>query len=185
MIQQKEACRKHPCVLPKKVAFLVWVPNFALIGWWGLPVYFLHASCKLPACFLHASLPASCVLPTCFLHASCMLPECFLLYCCYMLQYTKITTSKLNWTETHTILPTFLGSTQEAHMGASCVLPSILLLHITVIYQNHHFKAKLDWNSHYLVYFFRKHAGSTHGCYLRASFCCIINGSCCIFYDLM
>ena len=93
-----------------------------------LPASFLHASYMLLACFLHASLPASCVLPTCFLHASCMLPECFLLYCCYMLQYTKITTSKLNWTETHTILSTFLGSTQEAHVGASCVLPSVASL---------------------------------------------------------
>ena len=45
-----------------------------------------------------------------------------------MLQYTKITTSKLNWQETHTILPTFLGSTQEAHMGATCVLPSVASL---------------------------------------------------------
>ena len=53
---------------------------------------------------------------------------CFLLCYCYMMQYTKITTSKLNWTETHTILPTFLESTQEAHMGASCVLPSIASL---------------------------------------------------------
>ena len=102
MMQQKEACRKHPCVLPKKVAFLVWVPNSALIGWW--------------------------VLHACFLHASCVLPACFLLYCLYMLQYTRITISKLNWTETHTILPTFLGSTQEAHMGASCVLPSVASL---------------------------------------------------------
>ena len=86
MMQQKEACRKHPCVLPKKVAFLVWVPNSALIGWWVLPAYFLHASYMLLACFLHASLHASCMLPACFLHASWMLPECFLLYCCYMLQ---------------------------------------------------------------------------------------------------
>ena len=45
-----------------------------------------------------------------------------------MLQYIKITTSNLNWTETHTILPTFLGSTQKAHMGASCVLPSVTSL---------------------------------------------------------
>jgi peroxiredoxin family protein len=42
--------------------------------------------------------------------------------------YTKITTSKLNWTETHTILPIFLGSMQEAHMCASCVLPSVASL---------------------------------------------------------
>ena len=65
-------------------------------------------------------------------------------------------------------------------MGASCVLHSILLLHVTV-YQNHYFKSKLDGNSHYFANFFRKHAGSTHGSYLRASFCCIINGSQCIF----
>ena len=68
------------------------------------------------------------VLPACFLHASCVLPACFRLYCCYMLQYTKITTSKLNWTETHTILPIFLGSTQEAPKGASCMLPSVASL---------------------------------------------------------
>ena len=36
--------------------------------------------------------------------------------------------SKLNWTETHTIWSTFLGSTQEAHMGATCVLPSVASL---------------------------------------------------------
>ena len=79
-------------------------------------------------------------------------------------------------------------------MGASCVLPSILLLHITV-YPYHYclnrkrwvlpacfllyycFKAKLDGNSHYFANFSRKHAESTHGCFLRASFCYIINGS--------
>ena len=36
--------------------------------------------------------------------------------------------SKLNWTETHTIWSTFLGSTQEAHMGATCVLPIVASL---------------------------------------------------------
>ena len=64
----------------------------------------------------------------CFLYA---IPVWFLLYCCYMLQYTKITTSKLNWTETHTILPIFLGSTQEArrkHTRVLCVLPACFLL---------------------------------------------------------
>ena len=60
--------------------------------------------------------------------ATCVLPACFLLYWCYMFQYTNITTSKLNWKETHTILPTFLGSTQEAHMGATCMLPSVASL---------------------------------------------------------
>ena len=34
-------------------------------------------------------------------------------------------------------------------------------------------------NSHYFANFFRKQAGSTHGCYLRASFCCNINESQC------
>ena len=37
-------------------------------------------------------------------------------------------TYKLNWTETHTIWSTFLGSMQEAHMGATCVLPSVASL---------------------------------------------------------
>ena len=41
MMQQKEARRKHPCVLPKKVACLVWVPDSALI--------------KNDGCFLRAS----------------------------------------------------------------------------------------------------------------------------------
>ena len=41
MVQQKEARRKHPCVLPKKVACLVWVPDSALIGNGGC---FLRAS---------------------------------------------------------------------------------------------------------------------------------------------
>ena len=36
--------------------------------------------------------------------------------------------SKLNWTETHTIWSTFLGSMQEAHMDATCVLPSVASL---------------------------------------------------------
>ena len=49
MMQQKEPRRKHPCVLPKKVAFVVWVPNSALIGNDGC---YLRASCMLPACFL-------------------------------------------------------------------------------------------------------------------------------------
>ena len=75
-----------------------------------------------------------------------VLPACFLLYCCYILQYTHITTAligndgcflhasfyttapKLNWKETHTSLPTFLESMQEAPMGASCVLPSVASL---------------------------------------------------------
>ena len=52
MMQQKEARRKHTCVLPKKVAFEVWVPNSTLIGNDGC---YLHASCMLPACFLRAS----------------------------------------------------------------------------------------------------------------------------------
>ena len=103
MMQQKEARRKHPCVLPEKVVFLVWVSDSALIWWWVLPACFLRASCVLPACFLRAS---------------------WMLTAANMLQYTKITTSKLNWMETHTILPTFLRSTQEAHMGASfcCII---------------------------------------------------------------
>ena len=100
-----------------------------------LPACFLCASCALPACFLlyccyilwYTHITTALIgNDGCFLRASCVLPVCFLLYCyscCYILQYTKITTSKLNWTETHTILPTFLGSTQEAHMGATCVLP--------------------------------------------------------------
>ena len=65
-------------------------------------------------------------------------------------------------------------------LRASCMFPSTLLLNVTVVYQNHYFKAKLAGNSHYFANFFRKHAGSIHGCYLRASYCCIINGSCCI-----
>ena len=43
------ACMCASCVLPKKVAFLVWVPNSALIGNDGC---YLRASCMLPACFL-------------------------------------------------------------------------------------------------------------------------------------
>ena len=35
MMQQKEARRKHPCVLLKKVVFLVWVSDSALIGYDG------------------------------------------------------------------------------------------------------------------------------------------------------
>ena len=107
MMQQKEARRKHPCVLPKKVAFLVWVPNSALIGNDG-----------------------------CYLCASCMLPSTLLLQ-------------------------------EQAWLIHSRNSPIIF------------FKAILDWNSHLLAYFSRKHAGSTHACYLRASFCCTINGSCC------
>ena len=59
------------------------------------------------------------MLPVCFLHASF---------------YTATagagltSTYKLNWTETHTIWSTFLGSMQEAHMGATCVLPSVASL---------------------------------------------------------
>ena len=78
------------CVLPRKVAFVVWVFDSALIGSDG-----------------------------CYLRASCMLPACFLLY------YYPSFPSKLNWTETQTIWSTFLGSMQEAHMGATCVLPSV------------------------------------------------------------
>ena len=81
------------CVLPRKVAFVVWVFDSALIGSDG-----------------------------CYLRASCMLPACFLLY------YYPSFPSKLNWTETHTIWSTFLGSMQEAHMGATCVLPSVASL---------------------------------------------------------
>ena len=31
-MQQKEARSKHPCVLPKNVAFLVWVPDSVVVG---------------------------------------------------------------------------------------------------------------------------------------------------------
>ena len=55
------------------------------------------------------------MLPACFLHASCVLPSILLL---------NVTVVQ----ETHTILSTFLGSTQEAHMGATCVLPSVASL---------------------------------------------------------
>ena len=101
------ACMCASCVLPKKVAFLVWVPNSALIGNDG-----------------------------CYLCASCMLPSTLLLQ-------------------------------EQAWLIHSRNSPIIF------------FKAILDWNSHLLAYFSRKHAGSTHACYLRASFCCTINGSCC------
>ena len=54
------------------------------------------------------------MLPACFLHASFYTAA----------TYYSIPISTLPLLETHTILPTFLGSTQEAHMGATCVLPS-------------------------------------------------------------
>ena len=62
--------------------------------------------------------------------ATCMLPACFLRASFYTTTAGAGLTStsfpsKLNWTETHTIWSTFLGSTQEAHMGATCVLPSV------------------------------------------------------------
>ena len=110
MMQQKEARRKHTCMLPKKVAYLVWFSNSVLIGNDG-----------------------------CYLRASCMLPACFLLY--YIVHSRK-------------------------HAGSTHHFPCF-------------FKAKLDGNSQHFAYFSRKHAGSTHGCYLRASFCFIINGSYC------
>ena len=96
------------CVLPKKVAIVVWVFDSALIGNDG-----------------------------CYLCASCMLPSTLLLQ-------------------------------EQAWLVHSRNSPIIF------------FKAILDWNSHLLAYFSRKHAGSTHACYLRASFCCTINGSCCM-----
>ena len=86
------------------------------------------------------------------------------------------------WCEFPICLNRMMGATcvlPACFMRASCVLPSILLLHVTVC-QHHYFKAKLEGNSHYFANFFRKHAGSTHGCYLRASFCCNINGSQCM-----
>ena len=54
---------------------------------------------------------ATCVLPACFLRASF---------------YTA--TAGAGLTETHTIWSTFLGSTQKAHMGDTCVLPSFASL---------------------------------------------------------
>ena len=65
--------------------------------------------------------------------ATCMLPACFLRASFYTTTAGAGLTStsfpsKLNWTETHTIWSTFLGSTQEAHMGATCVLPSVASL---------------------------------------------------------
>ena len=70
------------------------------------------------------------MLPACFLHASCVLPACFLRASFYTATAGAGLTStyKLNWTETHTIWSTFLGSMQEAHMGATCVLPSVASL---------------------------------------------------------
>ena len=71
------------------------------------------------------------MLPACFLHASCMFPSILLLQEQAWLVHSRkhpSFSSKLNWTETHTIWPTFLGSTQEAHMGATCVLPSVASL---------------------------------------------------------
>ena len=62
--------------------------------------------------------------------ATCVLPACFLRASFYTATAGAGLTStyKLNWTETHTIWSTFLGSTQEAHMGATCVLPSVASL---------------------------------------------------------
>ena len=62
--------------------------------------------------------------------ATCMLPACFLRASFYTATAGAGLTStyKLNWTETHTIWSTFLGSMQEAHMGATCVLPSVASL---------------------------------------------------------
>ena len=100
MMQQKEARRKHSCVLPKKVAFVVWVFDSALIGNDG-----------------------------CYLRASCMLPSILLLkeQAWHSRKHPSFP-SKPNWTENHTIWSTFQGSTQEAHMGATCVLPSVASL---------------------------------------------------------
>ncbi len=41
MMQQKEARRKHTCMLPKKVVYLVWFSDSVLIGNDGC---YLHAS---------------------------------------------------------------------------------------------------------------------------------------------
>ena len=62
--------------------------------------------------------------------ATCVLPACFLRASFYTATAGAGLTStyKLNWTETHTIWSTFLGSMQEAHMGATCVLPSVASL---------------------------------------------------------
>ena len=98
-------------MLPKKVAILVSVSDSALVGNDGC---FLRASCYTAAtCYGISNHITTALIGNdgCFLRASF---------------YT--TASKLNWTETHTILPTFLGSTQEAHMCASCVLPSVASL---------------------------------------------------------
>ena len=71
------------------------------------------------------------MLPACFLHASCMLPSILLLQEQAWLVHSRKHPSfslKLNWTETHTIWSTFLGSTHKAHMGATYVLPSVASL---------------------------------------------------------
>ena len=62
--------------------------------------------------------------------ATCVLPACFLRASFYTATAGAGLTStyKLNWTETHTIWSTFLGSMQEAHMGGTCVLPSVASL---------------------------------------------------------
>ena len=59
------------------------------------------------------------------------------------------------------LLTNIVGSTQEAH----------------IIF----FKANFTENSHHFVYFSRKHTGSTHVCFLCATFwlCDIINGAQC------
>ena len=41
--------------------------------------------------------------------------------------------------KTHTTKATFLGSTQEAHMGATCVLPSVASLTGRAVYLNSKF----------------------------------------------
>ena len=68
--------------------------------------------------------------------ATCVLPACFLRASFYTATAGAGLTStyKLNWTETHTIWSTFLGSMQEAHMGATCVLPSVASLTGRAVY---------------------------------------------------
>ena len=67
--------------------------------------------------------------------ATCVLPACFLRASFYTATAgAGLTSTKLNWTETHTIWSTFLGSTQEAHMGAACVLPSVASLTGRAVY---------------------------------------------------
>ena len=70
---------------------------------------------------------ATCVLPACFLRASFYTPTAGAGLLVHSRKHPSFL-SKLNWTETHTIWSTFLGSTQEAHMGATCVLPSVASL---------------------------------------------------------